>query len=45
MAIRKVGRDAQSGRFIPVVRTRLRPSTTTLETIKTTPRKTPRRSK
>jgi hypothetical protein len=45
MATQKVGRDAQSGRFIPLINTRRRPSTTVVETVKTPPRKTPRRAR
>ena len=36
---RKVGRDAKTGRFIPVKEAKRRPSTTVVETIKPTKRK------
>ena len=32
---RKVGRDAKTGRFIPIKEAKRRPSTTVVETIKT----------
>lgn len=36
MASRKIGRDANTGKFIPVKEAQRRPSTTVVETIKTT---------
>jgi hypothetical protein len=33
MTIRKVGRDAISGRFVPLVKTTRSPATTTVETV------------
>jgi hypothetical protein len=39
MAIRKIGRDARTGEFIPVKDAVRRPSTTTVETIKVPPTK------
>lgn len=39
MATRKIGRDARTGEFIPVEVARRRPNTTTVETIKTPPKK------
>jgi hypothetical protein len=39
MATRKIGRDASTGEFIPVKDAQRRPSTTTVETIKTPPPK------
>jgi hypothetical protein len=38
MGTRKIGRDAKTGEFIPVKEAKRRP-TTTVETIKTPPRK------
>jgi hypothetical protein len=35
MATHKIGRDAESGQFIPVKEAERRPSTTVVETIKT----------
>lgn len=37
--IRKVGRDAESGQFIPVEKAKQNPKTTTIETIKNPPKK------
>lgn len=37
MPNRKIGRDAESGQFIPVREAERRPKTTTVETIKTPP--------
>ncbi len=39
MATRKIGRDAGSGRFIPVDVAKRRPKTTVVETIKTKPKR------
>lgn len=39
MANRKIGRDAKTGEFIPVKEAQRRPNTTTVETIKTPPKK------
>lgn len=39
MATRKIGRDAETGRIIPVEEAKRRPKTTTVETIKTPPSK------
>jgi hypothetical protein len=39
MATRKIGRDAKTGEFIPVKEAQRRPNTTTVETIKTPPKK------
>lgn len=39
MSKRKIGRDAKTGEFIPVKEAKARPSTTTVETIDTTPKK------
>ena len=36
MATRKVGRDARDGQFISIAETKRRPSTTIVQTIKTT---------
>lgn len=38
MATRKIGRDAPTGRFIPVDKARRNPRTTTVETVKIKPR-------
>ena len=35
MGVRKVGRDAKTGEFIPVKEAKRRPNTTTVETVKT----------
>lgn len=35
MGTRKIGRDAKTGRIIPVKKAQRRPSTTTVETLKT----------
>jgi len=35
MPTRKIGRDAKTGRIIPVKEAQRRPSTTTVETVKT----------
>ena len=37
MATRKIGREADSGKFIPVKEAQSRPKTTVVETIKTKP--------
>lgn len=37
MTTRKIGRDARDGKFIPVNEAIRRPSTTTVETVKTNP--------
>lgn len=37
MATRKIGREADSGKFIPVKEAQKRPKTTVVETIKTKP--------
>ena len=34
MAVRKIGRDAKTGRFIPVKEAEHRPTTTVVETVK-----------
>lgn len=34
MGVRKVGRDAKTGQFIPVKEARRRPTTTVIETVK-----------
>lgn len=39
MATRKIGRDAKTGRIIPVDEARRRKATATVETIKTQPKK------
>ena len=39
MGARKIGRDAKTGEFIPVKEAKRRPTTTTVETIKTPPKK------
>ena len=39
MRIRKIGRDAKTGRIIPVKEARRRPNTTTVETVKTPKKK------
>ena len=39
MGSRKIGRDAKTGEFIKVEEAKRRPSTTTVETIKTPPKK------
>lgn len=39
MTVRKIGRDARTGEFIPVKEAIRRPSTTTVETIKSPPKK------
>lgn len=39
MASRKIGRDANTGKFIPVKDAQRRPSTTVVETIKTPTKK------
>lgn len=39
MSTRKIGRDAKTGEFITVKEAQSRPSTTTVETIKTEPKK------
>jgi hypothetical protein len=39
MATRKIGRDAETGEFIPVKEAQRRPRTTTVETIKTPKKK------
>lgn len=39
MATRQIGRDAKTGRIIPVSETVRRPSTTVVETVKTPPKK------
>ena len=39
MSTKKIGRDAESGQFIPVKEAERRPKTTVVETIKTPPPK------
>ncbi len=39
MGIRKIGRDAKTGRIIPVKEAQRRPNTTTVETVKTPKKK------
>jgi hypothetical protein len=39
MAVRKIGRDAKTGRIISVREARRRPNTTTVETVKTPKKK------
>lgn len=39
MGTHKIGRDAKTGEFIPVKEAVRRPNTTTVETIKTPPKK------
>jgi hypothetical protein len=43
MATRKIGRDAKTGEFITVKKAQSRPNTTTVETIKTKPKSTPKK--
>jgi len=45
MSTRKIGRDAGTGRFIPVKTAKRRPKTTVVETIKNPPRRPKGRSK
>lgn len=44
MHILQIGRDAVTGRFIPVARARSRPSTTTVEVIRHRRRRVPTRT-